>query len=268
MAEWRSGKSLLVRTLTASVLIPVTLLFLWLDRILILVFVLAIINLCLIEFLRFCHRKDIYPYPACLFIVANIVPIVVYFSSIPIYLLALSFIYIALLSLLRFDKKKFLEQVSITIFAIIYLSILPTSLIMLRRVGFKLCLFPMILTWIFDTGAYLIGAPIGRTKLALVISPKKSYEGIIGGLLVTFPATILLNHWFKTTFSIFDIIFLTIGIAILSTIGDLFESAFKREADLKDTSGIFPGHGGALDRIDSLLFTIPFFYLFLKLRGY
>ncbi len=268
MAAWKKSKTFLTRTITASFLVPVTLLFMWLGGIFLLFFVLAIINISLIEFLRFCHRRNIYPYPACIFLPANLIPVCVQFSLSIIHLWAAALFFIILLSLLRFSHGNFLERISTTLLAIVYLSLLPTCIILLRWVGFKFCLFPLILTWVFDTGAYLIGVAVGRHKLAPSISPKKTYEGLIGGLIVTLPATFLLNHWLATKFALYDIVLMTVGIAILATLGDLFESAFKRDTDLKDTSTIFPGHGGMLDRIDSLLFTIPFFYLLLRLRGF
>ena len=268
MAELTRSRSFLIRTATALLLIPVTLLFLWLDRIFIVIFVLSVINLALIEFLRICHRKNIYPYPACLFVLGNVIPFAIYFSFPPLAIASLSLFYIALLSTLRFDKTSFLDRVSVTVFASIYLVVLPSFVILLRKIGFAYCLFPMVLTWIFDTGAYLAGMTLGRKRLAPTISPKKSYEGVAGGLLLILPATYLLNGLFQTGLSLKSQLAVALGISILATLGDLFESAFKRETDLKNTSNLFPGHGGALDRIDSLLFTIPFFYIFLKLSGY
>lgn len=268
MAESSKGRTLLIRTLTASVLLPITLLFLYLGKIYVLLFVLVIINISLIEFLRFGHRKAIYPYPACLFLPANIVPIGIFFSLPVAYLGTILFIYIVVLSLLRFKQGEFAGRITLSLFAIFYLGVLPSSIIPLRNIGFSFSLYPLALTWIFDTGAYFVGSAIGRHKLATLVSPKKSYEGLAGGFLFALPATYGLNQWFKSGFPLFDVFAITIGIAIMSTLGDLFESAFKREINLKDTSSLFPGHGGMLDRVDSLLFTIPFFYLFLRLRGF
>ncbi len=267
MAELTKSRSLLIRTATAFLLIPVTVLFLWLDRFFTVIFILAVVNLALIEFSRICHRKNIYPHPACLFGPASLVPCAVYFSWPPLLVAALLLVYIALLSTLRFDKTSFLDRISVTVFAIIYLAVLPSFVILLRRVGLTYCLFPMLLTWVFDTGAYLAGMTFGRRRLAPDISPKKSYEGLAGGLLLILPATYLLDHLFRIGLPLPSQLAVALGISILATLGDLFESAFKRETGLKDTSNLFPGHGGVLDRIDSLLFTVPFFYILLKLIG-
>ncbi|MEO0225978.1 MAG: phosphatidate cytidylyltransferase [candidate division WOR-3 bacterium] len=268
MAGSNKVRSFIIRLSTASILIPIVLIALFLGKFFTLILILVVINLCLIEFLRFCHRKNIFPYPACIFLPANLLPVGIYLSSPLQYLSSLLFIYIILLSLLRFGQKSFLERISTTTFIIIYLSLLPSTLILLRKSGVNFALFPIVITWIFDTGAYLVGSGIGRLRLSPDVSPKKTYEGLIGGIVISLPSLLLLNQWFKTNFSLFDSIMITTGIGILATLGDLFESAFKREVGLKDTSQLFPGHGGMLDRIDSLLFTIPFFYLFLKLRGY
>jgi phosphatidate cytidylyltransferase len=243
-------------------------LFLWFDRFLVVIFVLIVINVSLIEFLRFCHRKNIFPYPACIFVPANLIPVGIYYSVPPGLMAAATFLYVTTLSLLRFEGKSYLDRIGVTFFAIIYVGLLPCSVILLRRIGFGWCLFPMILTWVFDTGAYLAGVAFGRHRLAPSVSPKKSYEGLAGGLIVAVPAAYALNLLLRTGLAISDQIIVAVGVAALSTVGDLFESAFKRETGLKDTSNIFPGHGGMLDRIDSLLFTVPFFYVFLRLIGH
>ncbi|MCK4251466.1 phosphatidate cytidylyltransferase, partial [candidate division WOR-3 bacterium] len=83
---------------------------------------------------------------------------------------------------------------------------------------------------------------------------------------LTFPFALLLSKLYITSFNFLDVLLITLGIGAMGTIGDLFESGMKREVGLKDTSKIFPGHGGFLDRLDSLIFTIPFFYLYLILQ--
>jgi phosphatidate cytidylyltransferase len=124
-----------------------------------------------------------------------------------------------------------------------------------------------VLIWANDTFAYLIGKNFGKNKLMPTISPKKTIEGFIGGML----GTIFISYFvFLNTrlFSILIWVVLAILIAILGTIGDLVQSKFKRQAGVKDSGKIMPGHGGLYDRLDSILFTSPFIYIFLELFYY
>ncbi len=163
-------------------------------------------------------------------------------------------------------KPNFLAETSAAILGIIYISLLPSSLIPLRKMGFGIAFVPLILTWLYDTFAYFIGSRFGKHKLAKKVSPNKSWEGTLLAFPLTFPFTLLLSKLWITSFNFLDVILITLGIGVMGTIGDLFESGMKREVGLKDTSKIFPGHGGFLDRLDSLIFTIPFFYLYLILQ--
>ncbi|HXJ97961.1 MAG TPA: phosphatidate cytidylyltransferase [Gelidibacter sp.] len=124
-----------------------------------------------------------------------------------------------------------------------------------------------ILIWINDTGAYLIGKNFGKQKLFPRISPKKTVEGFMGGLffscvasyfIATLTGSLNFTNWLA----------LSIIASVCGTLGDLIESKFKRQAGVKDSGVIMPGHGGLLDRLDSIIFAAPFFYLFLKLFPY
>lgn len=114
--------------------------------------------------------------------------------------------------------------------------------------------------WANDTGAYLIGSRFGRRRLFPSLSPKKSWEGFFGGVLFSVLTALLITSTSEFLNRIFDwylAIFLGVVISILATWGDLFESMLKRNAGVKDSGNIIPGHGGILDRIDSLLFVVP-----------
>lgn len=122
----------------------------------------------------------------------------------------------------------------------------------------------MILLWTNDTGAYLVGRAMGRTKLLPAVSPKKTLEGLLGGITITVGVA-----WFYGRFNqelhIHE--WLTVGgiIAITATLGDLLESAFKRARGVKDSGTILPGHGGILDRFDGFLLAVPAVILYLHL---
>lgn len=122
-----------------------------------------------------------------------------------------------------------------------------------------------IFIWVNDTGAYLIGSRWGRTPLAPSISPKKSVEGSIGGLLLVLLSAVILRLLLFPELSWLRILLIATVVAVFGTIGDLFESSLKRQAGVKDSGKLIPGHGGILDRIDSLLLAVPAVYLLLAL---
>jgi len=124
----------------------------------------------------------------------------------------------------------------------------------------------LILLWTNDTFAYLVGINFGRHRLCEKISPKKSWEGFFGGLIFTVIAGYLISGWLGIV-SRYEWIILAVIISILSTYGDLAESILKRSIGLKDSGKIMPGHGGFLDRFDSVLLSFPVVYLYFTLFG-
>ncbi len=123
-----------------------------------------------------------------------------------------------------------------------------------------------ILIWSNDSFAYLVGRFLGRNKLAPKLSPKKTWEGFMGGLVFTVVAALILDHLLQlSSLNQLQWIGLAVLVVISATLGDLFESALKRKHHLKDSGNFMPGHGGILDRIDSLLLVMPVAYLYLKL---
>jgi len=129
--------------------------------------------------------------------------------------------------------------------------------------GEWLLVWIMVLVWGADVGAYFSGKKYGKTKLAPAISPGKTWEGVVGGIFVSLSATLLMLLYIPTLheneLSLLLWLILAIGLAALSVAGDLFESILKRQAGVKDSGSIFPGHGGLLDRIDALIAVIPVF---------
>ena len=124
----------------------------------------------------------------------------------------------------------------------------------------NLILFMLILTWTFDTFAYLIGVKIGKHKIFPSISPKKSWEGFLGGFFFSIITTYIISQYI---FIINMKLAAIIGILIpfTATLGDFIESKYKRDANKKDSGNIIPGHGGILDRMDALMITIPTIYI-------
>ena len=133
-------------------------------------------------------------------------------------------------------------------------------------VGSALIWILFICTWSSDTFAYFVGVAIGTHKLASTISPNKTVEGFLGGVLGTTAMAILVGH-VAFNFPLIEMAILGFTLAIVATLGDLVESVFKRFAGIKDSGMLLPGHGGMLDRFDSIFYTAPFFYYFIIIAG-
>jgi phosphatidate cytidylyltransferase len=123
-----------------------------------------------------------------------------------------------------------------------------------------------ILIWANDTGAYLTGMSFGRHKLMERISPKKTWEGFFGGIIIASLIAWLLSGWLGVVDKIHWII-ISVIVSIAGTYGDLVESMLKRSTGVKDSGTIMPGHGGFLDRFDSAIISFPLVYLFISLFG-
>ena len=120
----------------------------------------------------------------------------------------------------------------------------------------------IILIWVNDSFAFFVGKNLGKRKLFESVSPKKTVEGFFGGVLFSLIAAFILSY-FCDFLSLTNLIVISLIASILGTAGDLVESKFKRQANTKDSGTIMPGHGGILDRLDSLLFVAPFVYLYI-----
>jgi len=124
-----------------------------------------------------------------------------------------------------------------------------------------------ILVWVNDSFAYITGKNFGKQKLFARISPKKTVEGFLGGLFFSCIASYFIAK-FTGTLHFTSWLILAIIISSIGTMGDLIQSKFKRQANVKDSGSIMPGHGGIFDRLDSMIFSAPFIYLFLKILQY
>lgn len=134
--------------------------------------------------------------------------------------------------------------------------------------GESLVLFLAVVTWASDTGAYYAGTLWGTHLLMPSVSPKKTIEGLLGGLALAVSAALLAQWGFASQLSLSDALILGVLLTGMGLLGDLFESVIKRRTGVKDSGGILPGHGGMLDRLDSLLFTAPTFYYYVAyVRG-
>jgi phosphatidate cytidylyltransferase len=162
------------------------------------------------------------------------------------------------------------QDAGVTLFGVLYVGLTLSSLVLTRSFpdGEFFILFVALVTWAADTGAYYSGNLWGRHLLAPTVSPKKTVEGLLGGMALACAAALVAQAWFLPQLRTLDALLLGVLLTGAGLLGDLSESALKRSVGVKDSGGILPGHGGMLDRLDSLLFTAPaFYYYVLCVRG-
>lgn len=139
--------------------------------------------------------------------------------------------------------------------------------VLLRKSGHEPLLFIIVLVMVGDTAAYLAGTLLGRHKLAPAISPKKSVEGSIGGVVGTVASAMIVSPWLGFRFTYAEAALIAVAVNLAAQAGDLAESFLKRAAGVKDSGSLLPGHGGILDRVDSFLPTLPLFAAILAMSG-
>lgn len=176
--------------------------------------------------------------------------------------------------------NNWLANTALSTWAMLYTGLLFAHIIILRAVDFgphvdlgfrlfesgEICLWVVLLgTWASDTFAYFVGRAVGKTPFCSV-SPKKSFEGAVGGFVGCFLVVFFLSNKFMEL-NLWQAVIIALAVAVAAPIGDLIESIIKRSFDIKDSGKIFPGHGGVLDRFDSLLFTAPVVYYMLLITS-
>lgn len=189
-----------------------------------------------------------------------------FYISIPILLLAVAWWFIALFFLINYPKFRgyYLDN-KIIACVIGLLLLVPAWLslnLLLRLNSFNLLIMVLLIVWSVDTGAFFVGRRWGKHKLAKQVSPGKTIEGLCGGIALAIIVMIIIAWLFKFHLAQWPaLILLAILTAFAAVVGDLFESMIKRLVGVKDSGGILPGHGGVLDRIDSLTAALPIFYV-------
>jgi phosphatidate cytidylyltransferase len=281
------------RVLTAVALIPVVLLIvfnapLWLFALV----VAAIALMALHEYLNLARGYQIKPVAARCYILSALLMYAIYMVPRPfqvdplgqiLWLIMLLFpLLFGVPIVFRSDLKMALAEAAVSAFGVLYIAGALGLLISLRAdPGKNILVFYVLLTvWAGDIAAYYVGRSIGKHKLAPIVSPNKSWEGAIASVLASIGVGLIIFHFHGEIVRHFrgDYVFLQhtrwlwVQVAILSAFtniaaqfGDLFESAIKRGAGAKDSGTLLPGHGGMLDRIDALLFAIPFVWYYANL---
>jgi phosphatidate cytidylyltransferase len=237
------------------------------------------------EVYRLARATGIEPFDAIGIPVATLVPLVMALEppgvfTLPIGPAALVVLVLLTAALIRGAHGRPLAAVAVTLFGIVYtggllsfgIGIRYHNYAVGRTAGTVLVLLPIILTWTNDIGAYMFGRLFGHRKLVPTISPGKTVAGAIGGTALTIIACWAYVRWVlhplgELALAPWAIIVFGLAISITAQIGDLVESLLKREAGIKNSSELIPGHGGVLDRLDSLLFVLPVAYVLFNISG-
>ncbi len=179
---------------------------------------------------------------------------------------AYSFVIIFILFLLKMfsatPTEKVMEEVSYNFFAVMFVPFMFTFLALLKNIGYEWVLFLCFIVWASDSFAYFTGVTCGKHKLIPKVSPGKSIEGLIGGTIGALIIGALFNYYLLNENWIIMAIII-VDVIVAGVIGDLIESMIKRSANVKDSGTLLPGHGGILDRFDSLMIAGPVLYFYL-----
>jgi len=269
-------KEILVRTLSGVLYISIIIFAMFTSRewFMGLFFVLAVITLS--EYLKLIHLTSYLAY----FLLATAFYFLSYnvFADNAVYLLLIlsGFVNLFLLKdvlwtskIPMFEKKKYITVIFYIISGFVFLTLIPVMNIDGRFMP-EIIVAVFVLVWSNDTFAYLIGKNFGRHKLLERISPKKTIEGFVGGMLGALLAGFVIFKVLESyspidaeKYPLWTWIAMAIIVSIFGTIGDLIQSKFKRQAGVKDSGIIMPGHGGLYDRLDSIIYASPFVYAFL-----
>lgn len=268
-------KNLTQRVLVALWGIPLILILSYLGGYFFFGLVLLINGMSLWEFYSIFKKQNLQAYRMAGLILSTMLILVAYWFPGEIFFNALIFtLMVVLLIHLRITRPNSSLNTTLTIAGIFYISVFLSALLMVRMnlnswmgwpsssdLAGKFFLLIWISIWICDTAAYFGGRAMGKHKLAPLTSPHKTIEGAVFGVLGAIATFYALTPFLIPQLPTLHLWLSALTVGIFGQLGDLVESRFKRDAGVKDTSTILPGHGGFLDRFDSLIFVSPFFYL-------
>ncbi|WP_073218131.1 phosphatidate cytidylyltransferase [Aequorivita viscosa] len=274
-------KETIVRTISGALYISIITIAMFTSRewFMGLFFVLALITMS--EFLKLVHLTSYFAYfllaAAFYFLSYRVIDI----NAVYLFLILSGFVNLFLLKdvlwtskIPMFEKKKYITVVFYIISGFVFLTLIPVMDVDGKFVPY-LIVSVFILMWSNDTFAYLIGKNFGKHKLLERVSPKKTIEGFLGGMLGALLAGFIIFNITKSynlidteKYELWVWICMAIIVSFFGTVGDLIQSKFKRQAGVKDSGIIMPGHGGMYDRLDSILYASPFIYAFLLIVDY
>jgi phosphatidate cytidylyltransferase len=267
------------RLLTAAVAIPLLILIFWAGGLWFLALVLFVIFVGMSEFYHLAEAKGLKPQRVIGTIAALGLGLNAFYGNPNFAALILTAAVLVCLAfqLFRLDLSTAVTGAATTLMGVLYVGWLLSHLVLLRNwpepfgqhdLGFFLVILVIATTFLADAGAYFTGRSLGRHKLWPRISPSKTWEGAVGGVVVgslgLLATKLVFDRWiFPTHFPWYHALILGPLLVVVSIFGDLAESMLKRDAGIKDSGKIVPGHGGILDRLDSILFVVPTAYYYL-----
>jgi phosphatidate cytidylyltransferase len=264
--------SLRRRTITAVfILVPVFVIIQFLPTWVYFLLLQSIIIGSLVEFYNLARRRKLFPRRAMGIIFALIFSASFYFDRFPLDVALFACILLASVYFLPFfnnlERLPFYPgSIAITLFGALYISFTLNYFYPLRvERGPYYLYFLFAIIFMGDSGAYFVGKLIGRHKLATIASPNKTWEGSFGGILFACAGALAAQQLLLRDIPIWKALLLGVLVHTVAQISDPLESLFKRAVGVKDSSNMLPGHGGILDRIDSLILATPFFYYALKI---
>ncbi|MCG3118427.1 MAG: hypothetical protein ALAOOOJD_00627 [bacterium] len=271
-------KNLSKRVAVAAVAAPLILWSAWRGGLPFFIFIEAIIFLGLLEFYQLAQAKGIHPNRWLGIIAGLALGAQIYFrgpTEAGLWLTAMLLVVLLVVSELFRNQGSALHNTGATLLGFAYVAGLWSFMLLLRELprtapvsygsaGTWLVML-LVTIWVCDTAAYFTGLALGRHKLFARVSPKKTWEGAIGGLIFSILMAVVSHYWFVRDLRLSDCISIGIIIGTIGQMSDLAESLFKRDAGVKDSSSLIPGHGGVLDRFDSEMLVAPLVYLYLLL---
>jgi len=254
------------RVITGAILIPIVIFSLILGRFYFLALIIVFMTGGIVEFLKIrseLHFAKLLPLALLVFLPFLIMITV---TDVPIVYSVLYAVFVPwVLFPFYYSRGVGIGLYFSLFFEIILLSLAGFSIFKARQFGFWVSVYFFVTIWYFDSACYFVGRKWGKRQLAPLVSPKKTWEGFVGGLILLIPYVFLVK--FIGLPGLDDLTFLLVSayvVSIMGQQGDLAESAIKREAGVKDSSNLFPGHGGILDRTDSLVAAAPFYFVILN----
>lgn len=264
-----------VRIIVSIIAIPLIIGICYLGGYYFLVFTLGIGLISFYEFSVLAKHKDAYVNTLLGFLMTAFLIINSYFDLFTFHYLILIGILLLLIYELFRDKSSAIINLGTTLLGIFYIGLFSSTLIGIREMysGFSyeyqngglLIISMMITIWMCDSAAYFLGTAFGKHRLFPRVSPKKSWEGAVAGFIFSIATMIFLKSVLVDFITMNQAIAIGIIIGSFGQIGDLIESLIKRDANVKDSSDLIPGHGGILDRFDSLLYSAPIVFLYFSL---
>jgi phosphatidate cytidylyltransferase len=275
-----------VRVIVGAIGIPIILVMLFLGNEVFLIFCAIVSFFCMNEFYNLFEHRDSKPsfpgrliggfsfHKAVFLTISTFIVVCFYYQKFNFVFI----LYFVMFMYLIFDEvvvkvDKHLEAIGTWMLSLVYIST-PFGLMSLmdsskfvNQYGINYVMICFIMVWVSDTFAFFGGKTFGKHKLAERISPKKTWEGSIFGFAFTLITGIVVWKFFNSNIGLVNIIIIAIIVGVFSQLGDLFESHLKRSVSVKDSSLIIPGHGGFLDRFDSVLFAVPALYIILYLKS-